>query len=190
MNREASPSPTSANPDAEFIPIYTSANFAEVEIITDMFEDEQIGYMIRRREMAAFPTTIGEHDQIRVFVEPAGVYQGRQLIEQALVDEAIPGDGNFLDTIARDKIEKARRGAVKQAERAREEAKEAQRRAEQLEQNAREQGDDREEARKQRHRAERERQLAARCEQRAEMLAKQAQVLEARAEAPQSDADG
>ena len=106
MNREANPSPTT-DPDVEFVPVFTTSNFAEMEIITDIFEEEEIAYRVRKRQMAGFWTTIGEHDQIRLYVEPGKLDEARSFIQQALVDEAIPGDGNFIDEDQRKKIRKA-----------------------------------------------------------------------------------
>lgn len=97
-NREANPSPTSAGGDTEMVFIYTTPNFAESEIITDMFETEEIAYMERPMEIPIHPFNIGGHDHIRIAVEASRADMARKLIQQALVDEAIPGDGNFLES--------------------------------------------------------------------------------------------
>lgn len=96
-NRQAHPSSTSGDEDVEMIEIYTTPNFAEAEIITDIFDEEDIGYLVRNMEERAFPTSVAEHDQIRIAVEDGRVKQARGFIQQALVDEAIPGDGNFIE---------------------------------------------------------------------------------------------
>ena len=95
-NREASPSPTSQGPDVEMVFIYSTANFVETEIITDIFEAENIAYLERKMEIPMHPFNIGGHDQIRIAVEATRVTEARELIQQAIVDDAIPGDGNFL----------------------------------------------------------------------------------------------
>ena len=128
MNREANPSST-ADPDAIFVPLFTTANFAEMEIITDIFEEEDIAYLIRRRQMSAFWTTVGDHDQIRVYVEPAGVEKAVSFIEQALADNAIPGDGNFIDTERRQELKRARKELEQEAREAEKQAKKAEKKA-------------------------------------------------------------
>lgn len=96
MNRDAKASSTSSD-DVQMIWIFTSGNFAEVEIITDIFEEEDIAYMVRKMEPPGFYVGVGDHGQIRVAVEDTRTADGRALIQQAMVDEAIPGDGNFMD---------------------------------------------------------------------------------------------
>lgn len=97
MNRDASPSSTSGDEEVEMIWIFTTGNFAEAEIITDIFEAEDIAYMVRKMEVPQFPTTVGDHNQIRIAVEDGRTKQARAFIQQAIVDEALPGDGNFMD---------------------------------------------------------------------------------------------
>ena len=97
MNLDAQSSSTSADDEMEMIWIYTTGNFAEAEILTDVFTAEDIAYMARKKELPAFPTTVGEHGQILIAVEDHRVAEARGLIQQAIVDEAIPGDGNFLE---------------------------------------------------------------------------------------------
>ncbi len=113
MNRDASPSKTSGDPDIELVPIFSSASHPEMEIVTDIFEAEDIAYMVKKRQMSGFWTTIGEHDQIRVYVEPTRIDDARALIQQAIVDEAIPGQGNFIDEPTRQELKKARQEAKK-----------------------------------------------------------------------------
>lgn len=95
-NREAKSSPTT-DTNTEMIPIYTTNNFIETEIITDIFESEDIAYLERKMEISMYPLSVGGHDQIRIAVEKTHVKQARDLIQQAIVDKAIPGDGSFLD---------------------------------------------------------------------------------------------
>ncbi len=97
MNKDASPSSTSGDEEVEMIWIFTTGNFAEMEIITDIFEAEDIAYIVRKMEVPQFPTTIGDHNQIRIAVEHGRTDAARQFIQQAIVDEALPGDGNFLE---------------------------------------------------------------------------------------------
>lgn len=183
MNREANPSPTSADPEVELVPVFTTGNFAEMEIVTDIFEEEQIAYRIRRREMAAFPTTIGEHDQIRVYVEPAQIDNARQFIQQALVDEAIPGDGNFIEADERDQLEKVQKSAEKRARQAEKEAQKAEKRAEKHQKKAEKKAKkDEKKAEAEQKRAQKEAEKAERAEKKAEKLERQAAKLEKKAE--------
>lgn len=96
-NRQAHPSTTSGDENVEMIEIFTTPNFAEAEIITDIFDEEDIAYIVHNMEERAFPTTVAGHDQIRIAVEESRAKDARGLIQQALVDEALPGDGNFMD---------------------------------------------------------------------------------------------
>lgn len=96
-NREAISSSTSNKGDVEMIPVYSTANFAESEIITDIFEEEDIAYIERKMEPGPFFVSVGGHDQIQIAVEETRLAEARALIQQALVDEAIPGDGRFLE---------------------------------------------------------------------------------------------
>ena len=96
-NRQAHPSSTSGDENVEMIAIYSTSNFAEAEIITDIFDEEDIAYMVHNMEERAFPTTMGGQDQIRIAVEEGRTSDARGLIQQALVDEALTGDGNFMD---------------------------------------------------------------------------------------------
>ena len=97
MNRDAKGSTTSGDEELELVWIFTTRNFAEMEIITDVFEDEDIAYMVRRMQPPGFSVGVSDHDQIRVAVEEDRSKDARGLIQQAIVDEAIPGDGNFLE---------------------------------------------------------------------------------------------
>ena len=97
-NREAHSSSTSSD-DVEMIWIFTTSNFAEAEFITDIFDEEDIAYIVRKMEVSAFPTSIGGQDQTRLAVEDGRVDIARGLIQQAIVDEAIPGDGNFIEPV-------------------------------------------------------------------------------------------
>ena len=97
MNTEASGSSTSGDGDIEMIWIFTTGNFAEAEFITDIFDAEDIAYMVQRMEMREFPTSVGDHNQIRIAVEEGRTQDARNFIQQAIVDEAVPGDGNFLE---------------------------------------------------------------------------------------------
>ncbi len=99
MNRDASPSSTSGDDqDMEMIWIFTTDNFAEAEVITDIFDVEDIAYMVRKMEERAFPTSVGRHGEIRIAVEDGRTDDARGFIQQAIVDEAVPGDGNFIDS--------------------------------------------------------------------------------------------
>ena len=182
MNRDASPSTTSGEPDVEMLPIFTSPNFAEIEIITDIFEEEDIAYMVRKRQMQDFPTTVGNQDQIRVVVEESRVQEAQEFIQQALVDEAIPGDGRFIEGADKARLDKARKKLEKQAERHRKEAEKATKRAEKEAKRAEKEAKrDQKEAERQKKRAERERKNAARKEKKARRLEEQAAKLEQRA---------
>jgi len=96
-----SPSKAHASPttdeNVEMIEVYASANFAEMQFLTDIFDEEQIGYLTREMEMSMMPVHVGGHDEVRLAVEGGRVEQARGLIQQAIVDEAIPGDGRFLE---------------------------------------------------------------------------------------------
>lgn len=96
MNIDAKGSSTSGDADMEMVWIFTTENFAEAEVITDIFDAEDIAYMVRRMEVPQFPTTVGDHNQIRIAVEDGRTDQARNFIQQAIVDEAVPGDGNFM----------------------------------------------------------------------------------------------
>lgn len=93
--RSARPSSTSGD-EIEMIWIYTTNNFAESEIITDIFDAEDIAYFVQRMEISQFPTSVGGQDQLRIAVEEPQAEKARKLLEQALQDKAIPGDGNFM----------------------------------------------------------------------------------------------
>ncbi|TXD32746.1 DUF2007 domain-containing protein [Lujinxingia vulgaris] len=93
---KAHSSPTT-DENVEMIEIYATANFAELQILTDIFDEEQIGYFTREMEMSMMPVHVGGHDEVRLAVEGGRVDQARGLIQQAIVDEAIPGDGHFIE---------------------------------------------------------------------------------------------
>ncbi len=96
MNRDAKASSTSDD-DVQMIWIFSSGNFAEVEIITDIFEEEDIAYIVRKMEPPGFFAGVGDQGELRVAAEEGRVVEAREFIQQAMVDEAIPGDGNFMD---------------------------------------------------------------------------------------------
>lgn len=171
MNREASPSSKSGDPDDILVPIYSSANQPEVEIITDILEAEDVAYMIRSRQMAAFPTTIGEHDQIRILVVPAAIERAQALIEQALEDEAIPGDGNFINNRQRAKIEKGKKKAKKKAAKAEKQAEKDRKKAQKAEKKAKKAE---KKAKKEAKKAEKQAKKAAKQRKRAEKKRKKA----------------
>ncbi len=97
MTRDAKSSATSGDQDLEMVWIYTCGNFAEIEIITDVFDDEDIAYILRKMEPPGFTVGVSDHDQTRIAVQEDRAVEARQLIQQATVDEAIPGDGNFIE---------------------------------------------------------------------------------------------
>ncbi len=97
MSQDANPSATSADQDLEMVWIYTCGNFAETEIITDVFDDEDIAYILRKMEPPGFTVGVADHDQTRIAVQEDRAQEARELIQRAIVDEAIPGDGNFID---------------------------------------------------------------------------------------------
>ncbi|RAL21267.1 hypothetical protein DL240_14175 [Lujinxingia litoralis] len=96
LHSKAKSSPTT-DENVEMIEIYASSNFAEMEFLTDMFDEESIGYLTREMEMSMMPVHVGGHDEVRLAVEAGRVEQARGLIQQAIVDEAIPGDGHFIE---------------------------------------------------------------------------------------------
>ncbi len=96
MNRDAHPSSTSTE-DVQMIWIFSSGNFAEVEIITDIYDEEDIAYIVRKMEPPGFFAGVGDQGELRVAVEEGRAGDARKFIQQAMVDEAIPGDGNFID---------------------------------------------------------------------------------------------
>ena len=119
MNRDAKGSTTSGDGEMEMVWIFTSGNFAEVEIITDIFEEEDIAYRVQKMEPPGFYVNVGGLDQIRVAVDEKQAKQARTLIQQAIVDEAVPGDGNFMEADE----SKAEKKAKKKAEKAQKKAK-------------------------------------------------------------------
>lgn len=104
MDHTASSSSTPAEFDMEIVPVYTSNNYHEIEILTDVFEEEDIAYMVRRKGAVGFWMTIGEQDQIRIAVQEDRVDDALELIQQAIVDEAVPGDGTFIGLEDRQRI--------------------------------------------------------------------------------------
>lgn len=109
MSKDAHSSDTPAAHDMEMIPVYTTNNPMELEILTDVFEDEDIAYFVRRKGMPGFWVNIGDQDQNRISVQEDRVDDARELIQQAIVDEAVPGDGNFIGDEDIRRIQKAKR---------------------------------------------------------------------------------
>lgn len=95
-NRHASPSTTS-DESMQMVEIFTTPNFAEAEIITDLFDVEDIAYIAQEAAPPQFLVSAGDPNQTRIAVSESQAAIARRLIQQAIVDDAIPGDGNFVE---------------------------------------------------------------------------------------------
>jgi hypothetical protein len=94
-NREARPSTESVE-EMQMVPVFTTPNFAEAEVITDLLEMEDIAYIAQPAAPPQFLISAGDPNQTRILVGTSQAPIARELIQQAIVDEALPGDGNFL----------------------------------------------------------------------------------------------
>lgn len=81
--------------DHELVDVYTSYNFAEAELIRDILLDNQIDCFLHKLHPSQFPMNVGKHGQIRVTVDEAKVDEARDLLQEAIDEGALSGEGTF-----------------------------------------------------------------------------------------------
>lgn len=81
--------------DFDLVDVYVSYNFAEAELIKDILLDNQIDCFVRKMHPSQFPMDVGSHGDIRVSVEVHQADQAKALLEEAIDEGALSGDGTF-----------------------------------------------------------------------------------------------
>lgn len=82
--------------DYDLLDLYVSYNFAEAEMIRDILLDNQIDCFLHKLEPSQFPLNVGKHAQIRVAVEDDKGDEAAALLQEAIDEGALSGEGHFL----------------------------------------------------------------------------------------------
>lgn len=93
---DATSNPSDSTADFNFIDLYVTGNFTEIDILSEVLTGEHIAFIIRDMSTPQFPIAVGKHGEIRIAVEETKLEEAAALIKLAISDEAIPGDGNFM----------------------------------------------------------------------------------------------
>jgi hypothetical protein len=96
-NRQAHPS-SAVDENTQMVPLFATPNFAEAEVITDLFDAEDIAYIAHQAAPPQFMVSAGDPTETQIAVAETQAVAARALIQQAIDDDAIPGDGNFIET--------------------------------------------------------------------------------------------
>lgn len=79
----------------DLVDVYTSYNFAEAELIRDILLDNQIDCFLHKMHPSQFPMDVGKHGQIRVQVDETQTDRARALLQEAIDEGALSGEGTF-----------------------------------------------------------------------------------------------
>ncbi len=82
--------------DHDLVAVYVSYNFAEAELIRDILLENQIDCYIHKMHPSAFPMDVGKHGQIRVTVDETKTQEATDLLQEAIDEGALSGDGAFM----------------------------------------------------------------------------------------------
>ena len=79
----------------DLVDMYTSYNFAEAELIRDILLDNQIDCFLHKLHPSQFPMDVGKHGQIRVSVDETKAAEAKSLLQEAIDEGALSGEGTF-----------------------------------------------------------------------------------------------
>ena len=82
-------------------PVYVTYNQPESDFIQHILLEKNIDCAARDLQVSQFPVQIGKLSQIRIMVESEKINEAREIIEQAITDDAISKKGFFICTISK-----------------------------------------------------------------------------------------
>lgn len=82
--------------DFDLVDLYICYNPIEAEFIREVLDENDIAVFLRDMHPSQFPMNVGKHAQVRIVVEDDKAREAMELIQQALEDGAITGEGKFI----------------------------------------------------------------------------------------------
>jgi len=82
--------------DFELVDLYVFYQPLEANFIHEVLSENDIASLVRDMGVPGFPMNVGSHGQVRIVVELDRVEDAAALIQQAIEDGAITGEGQFL----------------------------------------------------------------------------------------------
>jgi hypothetical protein len=93
---DAKSNPSESFDDFDFVDLYATSNFTEIDILSEVLADNHIAFIVRDMSTPQFPIAVGKHSEMRLAVEETKIGEATELINLAIRDEAIAGEGSFM----------------------------------------------------------------------------------------------
>lgn len=87
--------PGRTSDDFGVVDIYVSYNPVEAQLIRDILADNNIDSFARPLQPSQFPLNVGKHGQIRITVSQENAPASRAILQEAIDEGALSGDGSF-----------------------------------------------------------------------------------------------
>lgn len=87
----------STGEELALVDIYTSFNPVEAELIRDILVDNEIDCFARNLHPPQFPLNVGKHGGVRLSVAQEGAARATEIIQEAIDEGALSGDGSFME---------------------------------------------------------------------------------------------
>lgn len=92
--------PGRASDDFGVVDVYICYNPVEAQLIRDILADNGIDSFARPLQPSQFPLNVGKHGQIRITVVRENAASARSILQEAITEGALSGDGSFGDELS------------------------------------------------------------------------------------------